>query len=103
MTKHDGEQDRPIHVKGPRGEPLNALKRYEWIQPARLDFRLGVLTAKGQRQKKNAAGQMEAVSLPSVSRDDLETVMSYGGVHGYGGERGDGEGRYTFTLQQIGG
>ena len=101
VSKHDGEQDRPIHVRGPRGEQLNALKRYEYIQPARLDFRLGVLTAKGARQRKNPqTNQLESASLPSVSRADLETVMRYGGVHGYGGERGDGEGRYTFTLTQ---
>ena len=27
--------------------------------------------------------------------------MSYGGVHGYAGERGDGEGKYTFNLEEL--
>jgi hypothetical protein len=86
VTKHDGEQDKPIHVRGPRGEQLNALKRYEWVEPARLDFCLLVLTSMGNK--------------PSVSEEDLSTVMEYGGVHGYAGERGDGEGKYVFTIQR---
>jgi hypothetical protein len=38
---------------------------------------------------------------PTVTRHDLERVMSYGGVHGYAGERGDGEGKYTFNLEEL--
>jgi hypothetical protein len=79
ITKHDGEVDKAIHIRGPRGEPLNAIKRLEWVEPARLDFRLNVL------------GE-------SVREDDLRLLMEYGGVHGYAGERGDGEGKYTCTL-----
>lgn len=82
VTKHDGEADQPIHVRGPRGEPQNALKRYEWIVPARMDFRLKVLGT-------------------SVREEDIRTLMTYGGVHGYGGERGAGEGKYTFTLEEV--
>lgn len=83
VQKHDGEMDKPIHVRG-----MSALKRFEWIEPARLDFRLKVLTAKGNK--------------PSVTEDDLRTVMEYGGVHGYAGERSDGEGKYTFTITKEG-
>ena len=79
VEKHDGERDKAIHVRG-----MAALKRFEWIQPARMDFTLLVLTAIGNK--------------PSVSEEDLGTLMEYGGVHGYGGERSDGEGRYTFTI-----
>ena len=79
VAKHDGERDKAVHVRG-----QSALKRFEWIQPARMDFRLLVLTAKGNK--------------PSVAEEDLHTLMEYGGVHGYAGERSDGEGRYTFTL-----
>lgn len=81
ITKHDGESDKAIHVRGPRGEQMNAIKRYEWIEPARLDFRLKVL------------GE-------SVREEDLRKLMEYGGVHGYAGERGDGEGKYVFTLTE---
>src|SRR3990167_1164411 len=94
VTKHDGEQDKPVHVRGPRGMQ-SALKRFEWIEPARLDFTLLVLTAAGTRPGKKGE---PPVPIPSISEKDLGTVMTYGGVHGYAGERGDGEGKYTFTL-----
>lgn len=88
ITKHDGERDKAIHVSGPRGR-MNALKRFEWVAPARMDFTLQVLSASGIGKK-----------TPAVSAKDLATVMEYGGTHGYAGERGDGEGKYTFTLTQ---
>jgi hypothetical protein len=31
LTAPDGARDKAIHVRGPRGETLNALKRYEYI------------------------------------------------------------------------
>jgi len=82
VTKHDGEADKPIHVRGPRGEPLNALKRYQWIEGAKVEFTLFVLGK-------------------SVSHKDLEYIFSYGGVHGYGGERGDGEGKYIHSVSPL--
>jgi hypothetical protein len=79
----DGTRDKAIHVRGPRGEPLNALKRFEYIaSPSYLEFTLKVLGR-------------------SVSETDLHHLFTYGGTHGYGGERGDGEGRYTYTLDKI--
>jgi len=78
----DGAYDKPVHARGPRGQPLNSLKRFEWIEPARLDFRLKVLG-------------------DSVKQRDLETLMTYGGVHGYAGERGDGEGKYRFRMTRV--
>ena len=88
ITKHDGERDKAIHVSGPRGR-MNALKRFEWVDPVRMDFTLQVLSASGVGKK-----------TPAVSEKDLATVMTYGGTKGYAGERGDGEGKYTFTLTQ---
>lgn len=79
VTKHDSEKDKPVHVRG-----RSALKRFEMINPWRLDFTLLVLTAQGNKL--------------SVSEKDLATLMTYGGVHGYAGERGDGEGKYLFTI-----
>jgi hypothetical protein len=80
----DGAYDKAIHVRGTRGEPLNALKRVEYINPPCLiEFTLKVLGR-------------------SVSETDLHHLFSYGGTHGYGGERGDGEGRYEYTLERIG-
>lgn len=73
----DGIKDKAVHTwQG------NALKSIEWIMTPRIDFKLKVLGG-------------------AVKEDDIRTVFSYGGVHGYGGERGDGEGRYEFELNPI--
>lgn len=79
VMKHDGERDKAIHVRGPRGEQQNAIKRFEWVEPARMDFTLRVL------------GE-------SIREEDLRLLLEYGGIHGYAGERSDGEGKYTFSL-----
>ena len=82
LMSPDGARDKPVHIKGPRGT-FNALKRFEYVMPpAELRFELRVL------------GQ-------SVTEDDLHTLFQYGGVHGYGGERGDGEGRYEYELEAV--
>lgn len=83
ITGPDGAHDKPIHVRGPRGEPLTALKRFEYIEPpSMMEFTLKVLGR-------------------SVSETDLHHLFQYGGTHGYAGERGDGEGRYGYSLTRI--
>lgn len=83
VTQADGSRDKPVHVRGPRGEPLNALKTFEFINPpSKMEFVLQVLGK-------------------SVSQNDLEYILTYGGTHGYAGERGDGEGRYSFTIESV--
>jgi hypothetical protein len=83
ITAPDGVLDKAIHVRGPRGEPLNALKRFEFIEPPSvLEFEIDVLGR-------------------SVSATDLDHLFEYGGTHGYAGERGDGEGRYDYTLTRV--
>lgn len=82
IKAYDGETDKAIHVTGRRGQKMDALKRYAWVQPARMDFILKVLGN-------------------SVHETDLSKLFTYGGTHGYGGERGDGEGRYRFEVQKI--
>lgn len=79
----DGAYDKAIHVRGPRGEPLNALKRFEYVEPPSM-LRFGL----------NVLGR-------SVSETDLHHLFQYGGVHGYAGERGDGEGRYDYELRRL--
>jgi hypothetical protein len=75
LTEADGAYDKAVHVRG-----LSALKRIEYLEaPTEIEFPLLVL-----------AGQL--------SRSDLDYLFSYGGTHGYGGERGDGEGRYEFFI-----
>lgn len=78
----DGRYDKAVHVQG-----RSAIKTIEYIDQARMEFTLWVLTAKGNK--------------PSVGLDDLHILMQYGGVHGYAGERGDGEGRYLFTIEPL--
>lgn len=59
----------------------NALKSMEYVIGAHLHFRLKVLGG-------------------NISEQDLATLFEYGGVHGYGGERGDGEGRYVCKIKK---
>jgi len=81
VSESDGQTEKPIHFPTPRG-PRSALKLYHWIDPATIKFKLKVLGK-------------------SVSEKDLNTLFTYGGVHGYGGERGDGEGKYTYKLTKV--
>lgn len=81
-----GAQDKPVHAQTPRG-PINALKRFEFVENARLRVPLWILTPKKGR--------------PVVTEEDLETLFQYGSVHGYAGERSDGEGRYIATVQKL--
>lgn len=83
VTTSDGFMDKAVHVRGPRGEPLNALKRIEFINPPSvMEFTVKVL------------GEC-------VTESDLRILFEYGGTHGYAGERSDGEGRYEYTLTRI--
>ena len=79
----DGAYDKAIHPKTRQG-PVSALKRFEYVAPPSvLEFTLKVLGR-------------------SVSEIDLHHLLTYGGTHGYAGERGDGEGRYHYSLTRIG-
>ena len=78
----DGVQEKPVHVMTRMG-PQNSLKAIEFIEPpSQMTFTLKVL------------GKALGVS-------DLETLLTYGGVHGYAGERSDGEGRYEWTIKPF--
>jgi hypothetical protein len=89
VTQADGDFTKAVHSRHPRtGAPQNSLKQFEYIEPARMDFNLKVLGSQG---KKN----------PAVKLQDLEILMQYGGVHGYAGERSDGEGNYLATIEEV--
>lgn len=80
VTKHDDAFDQPVHVYIPGRGQMSALKRIEYIEPpSMMTFTLKVLGR-------------------SISETDLHHLFSYGGVHGYAGERGNGEGRYSYRL-----
>jgi hypothetical protein len=83
ITHADGAKDKPIHfyVQG-RGQ-MSAIKRFEFIDPpCVLQFTLMVLGR-------------------SVSEVDLHHLFEYGGIHGYAGERSDGEGRYVYDFERL--
>ncbi len=82
VTAADEVLDKPVHARGPRGEPINALKSFEVVRPAMIKFRLKILGT-------------------SVSIKDLSTLMNYGGTHGYGGERSAGGGKYIATIEEA--
>ncbi len=77
----DGDYEQPIHVSGPRGT-RSAIKCFDYVVGARMNFTILVLGK-------------------SVSEDDLHTLFQYGGVHGYAGERSNGEGKYTYTIEKV--
>jgi len=82
ITESSGIYQKPVHVMTPQG-PMNSIKSIEYVEPpSRLTFVLKVLGR-------------------SVGLVDMETLFSYGGVHGYAGERSDGEGRYEWTIEPL--
>jgi len=83
LTVADGEEDKPIHVKDTMGRPKNALTRFEWVYGVKMVWELWGMNG-------------------WIHQSDLETLYTYGGVHGYASQRGDGEGKYTFEINQLG-
>ncbi|MGH7377493.1 MAG: hypothetical protein ACREKK_08760 [Candidatus Methylomirabilales bacterium] len=80
VTEPDGWIEKPFSAMTARG-PISAFKRFAYVERPWLRFRLRVLGG-------------------AVSLADLQSVMDYGGTHGYGGERGVGEGRYRATITE---
>jgi hypothetical protein len=85
MREPTGQYDKAIHAMTPRGS-ISALKRFEYVENARLVVPIIVLTPEKGR--------------PVVGLRDLTTLFEYGSVHGYAGERSDGEGRYVAIITQ---
>ena len=74
-----GVMEKPVRFRTRTGQQLSALKAFEWVARPTLRCTLKVLGK-------------------SISHEDLETLFRYGGVHGFGGERGDGEGKYIAMI-----
>lgn len=81
VTVADGAYDKAVHVMTSMGQ-RNALKRIQFVTEPRMVFTVKVLGR-------------------AIGKRDLETIMEYGAVHGYAGERSDGEGRYTFEITEA--
>lgn len=80
IKKSDGEFDQPVHVMTAQG-PRNALKTIQYLQNPQIKFTLRLLEDK------------------EIKPETVEKIFEYGSIHGYGGERGMGEGRYTFQIE----
>jgi hypothetical protein len=85
LDSPDEEFERPVHVMTAQG-PRSALKRIWFVSPpSELSFTVKLLNDKGE-----------------ITEDVIRQVFDYGGVHGYGGERGMGEGKYEWVMEAQG-
>ena len=80
VFKEDGEFDQPVHVMTALG-PRNALKTIRFLTQPSLEF------------------MMRLMEDREVTKEVVEQIFRYGSIHGYGGERGMGEGRYKFEIE----
>ncbi len=81
VKEADGTFDKAVHVWTRKGQ-VSAIKNIEFMMGATLIFKLKVFGS-------------------SVNETDLDHLFRYGGTHGYGGERGDGEGRYSPQFHLV--
>lgn len=91
FTKGDLVEQFSVHAIDPRtGVRLNSLKQCEGISPpSQVTYTLRIINKIGKEVR------------PLVTEEELGLVMEYGGIHGYGQERGRGYGRYTFEFEKI--
>jgi hypothetical protein len=82
IQESDGSYEQPVHVFTRQG-PRNALKIINFVERPTLQFTMLIMDNK------------------EVTIDEVNQVFAYGSVHGYGGERGMGEGRYSFKIEKI--
>jgi len=80
IQEEDGVFDQPVHVMTNLG-PRNALKTIRFLDKCSMKFHLKLLEDK------------------EITPERIEEIFEYGSIHGYGGERGMGEGRYSFQIK----
>lgn len=79
IKEYDGIHEQAVHIFTAQG-PRNALKKIRFVERPLLSFTLKLMQDK------------------EVTAKVIEHIFEYGSVHGYGGERGMGEGRYSWTM-----
>jgi hypothetical protein len=79
VLESSGSFEQPVHVITPKG-PRNSLKIIHYLENVDLIFTLKYLED------------------DEVTKEVIEQIFEYGSLHGYGGERGMGEGRYEYKL-----
>jgi len=80
VTKPDGTREIFVHTMSRTG-PINAVKNADFVSNVKLEFTM-LLT-------------------PNVKLDDVKTVMTYGSIHGYAGERSMQEGQYEWEIEAL--
>lgn len=80
VTDPDGYMDKTVRSMT-RSGPISALKRFDYVCNVQMKFTLKVLAG--------------------LNQNDIETIMQYGAIHGYAGERSEGEGRYVYQIEKI--
>lgn len=80
VNSEDGQYDQAVHVMTPQG-PRNALKTIRFLYKPTLKF------------------QLRLMKDSEITPERIKEIFEYGSIHGYGGERGMGEGRYTFQIK----
>jgi hypothetical protein len=80
----DGTDQRPISVVTRQG-PRTALKRFEYVEEARLSFQVMILAG--------------GVGDNLIGPDELQRMLEFGGMLGLGADRSQGMG--TFTVVSL--
>lgn len=80
IKESTGVYDQPVHVFIPGVGPRNALKTIQYIEGAELEFHIRMMDDN------------------ELKEEQILYIFEYGSIHGYGGERSLGEGRYTFEI-----
>ena len=75
-----GSKELLVHAMTPRG-PISSIKVVDFVSNVHLTFTMKLLCG--------------------VRIADVETIMQYGSVHGYAGERSMGEGRYLYAIEAL--
>lgn len=100
LTEPTGVREKAIQVMTPMGH-RSALKAFEYVEDAVLEFPLAVLTAP-DRKIRRAGAVIEVAGRPLINEDDLKSLFLYGGMHGYAGERSEDGGRYAAAFIKEG-
>ena len=96
-TEPTSVREKAIHVMTAQGQ-RSALKAFEFVEDAVMEFPLAVLTSQDRQIKRGKGEPINVAGRAVLNEDDLKSLMLYGGMHGYAGERSEDGGRYAFTI-----
>lgn len=82
VQEESGKYEQPVHFQTRLGMQ-NALKIIGFVERPLISF------------------MIQVADDGIIKQGDLEVLFEYGSIHGYGGERGMGEGRYFWDVQSA--